>query len=113
VSDITMTAVQVALRGLALRQRAIADNIANVETPGYQAERVDFEGSLRNALDGLDPQATSITTSRSLDPTNQAGNNVKLDDETVSLIDTNLRYQLAVEAASAKFRLLRTAIKGQ
>ncbi len=113
MNDITMTAVQVALRGLAMRQRAIADNIANVETPGFLANRVDFEDSLRAAIAGRSPSAASMSTTKSLDPTNLTGNNVRLDAETVGMIDTNLRYQLAIEAANAKFRLLRTSIKGQ
>ena len=42
-----------ALDGLALRQRVIADNIANVDTPEFRATSVDFESSLRSAiLDG-------------------------------------------------------------
>ncbi len=113
MNDITMTAVQVALRGLSLRQRAIADNIANVETPGFLANRVDFEDSLRNAIAGRDPGSSAASTRKSLDATNLSGNNVKLDDEIVTLVDTNLRYQLGIEAANAKFRLLRSAIKGQ
>ena len=38
-----------ALRGLSLRQRTIADNIANIETPRFLAGKVDFESSLREA----------------------------------------------------------------
>ncbi|MCU1486490.1 MAG: flagellar biosynthesis protein FlgB, partial [Actinomycetia bacterium] len=41
---------------------------------------------------------------------NDNGNNVQLDDETLSLADTGLQYQLMVEAMNAKFGLLRTAI---
>jgi flagellar basal-body rod protein FlgB len=52
------------------------------------------------------------TTTRSTDPTRQDGNNVNLDDETVSALETNLRYQTMVDAVNAKFRLLRSAITG-
>lgn len=112
LNDVTMTAIHTALRGLAARQRTIADNIANVETPGFVAGKVDFESSLQQALADRRPSATSISASRSREATNPNGNNVKIDDETIGLIETNLRYQAMTEAMSGKFRILRTAIRG-
>ncbi len=112
MNDVTMNAIQASLRGLAARQRATADNIANLETPRYLANRVSFETSLRAALRTGDPTRTEVGTQRSMAPTGMNGNNVNLDEETLSMIDTNLRYQLMVEAMNAKFRLLRTSIKG-
>jgi flagellar basal-body rod protein FlgB len=107
-----MTAIHAAMRGLATRQRAIANNVANIETPGYLAKTVDFESSLAAAIRGGDPGSFSISTGTSLEATTPNGNNVKLDDETVASLETNLRYSLAVEAMNAKFRGLRTAIGG-
>ena len=106
-----MRAIQADLDGLSARQRIIAQNLANADTPGYLAGRVDFESSLQNAIDNGDPQDTQITTSTSLDPTNVNGNNVNVDDENVSLIDTGLRYQLATEMMNNKFRLITDALK--
>lgn len=112
MNDITLDALHSALRGLATRQRVIADNVANLETPGFLAGRVDFESALRDAISGGDAAAVRPTTERSLAPTGVNGNNVSLDVETLASIDTNLRYQLTVEAVNAKLGLLRTAIKG-
>jgi flagellar basal-body rod protein FlgB len=112
VNDLTMTALQVSLRGLAARQRAIADNVANVETPGFIAKRVDFESSLRSAIAEHVPQSTAISESTSKDSVNANGNNVSLESETLDLTDTNLRYQVSIEALNAKFRLLRSSIRG-
>ena len=109
--DLTMRAIQAAMDGLTARQRIIAQNVANAETPGYLAGQVSFESSLRSAIEKGDTSGATVTTSNSLAPTNQNGNNVNLDDENVSLIDTNLRYQLSVEAMNAKFRILHTAIR--
>ena len=39
LESVTSSALISALDGLALRQRSIAENIANVNTPGYQAKR--------------------------------------------------------------------------
>lgn len=111
--DVTMAALHTALSGLALRQRTIADNVANIETPGFLAGKVDFEDSLRSALaSGDDPSAAGISTMRSLEPTRLNGNNVNLDEETLAGSETNLTYQVAVEAMSAKFQRLRVAIGG-
>jgi flagellar basal-body rod protein FlgB len=108
--DSTGSAVYAALNGLAARQRVIADNVANVETPNYIAGRVSFEDSLRAAIETGDPGATSTLTTQSTDPVNLNGNNVSLDKEVVSMTDTDLTYQLMVQAMNQKFGLLRTAI---
>jgi flagellar basal-body rod protein FlgB len=113
MNDLTMTALEDALRGLATRQRVIADNIANVQTPGFLARRVDFESSLRSAIDSGMASPATVDISQSTAPTRLDGNNVNLDDETVDLMQTGLRYQTMLEGMNAKFRLLGTAIRGE
>ena len=110
MNDVTMATLHTALRGLAQRQRVISDNIANIETPSFIAGRVDFEDSLRGALESGNPQLAEATASQSTAPTNVNGNNVQLDTETVASLDTGLRYQLTLEAMNAKFRLLRASL---
>ena len=95
---------------LSARQRVIANNVANVETPGFIAGRVSFEDSLRAALESGDAGATSVTTRSSADPVNLNGNNVSLDNEVVALTETDLAYQLMIQALNGKFGLVRTAI---
>ena len=114
ISDVTSTALQAALKGLAQRQRVTADNIANIQTPGFLAGVVDFESSLRGALrDGETPPVTGGTVVRSLEPTKTNGNNVNLDMETVTATETGLRYQLALNALDGKYNVLRTALRTQ
>jgi flagellar basal-body rod protein FlgB len=110
LDDITSVTVKTALSGLAMRQRVTADNIANIETPGFLAGRVSFESSLQNAVDNGSPAATTISNDRSLEPTRTNGNNVNLDHETLTHLDTNMRYQLMLRAVDTKISLLRTAI---
>ena len=110
MNDLAAATIHTALRGLSARQRVIADNVANVETPGFRAGRIDFEASLAAALGDGAPSATTVSASLSTAGTLPNGNNVSLDQEIVSLTDTNLRYQLMVEAMNAKYRLLRTAM---
>ena len=112
MNDVTMTALHSALSGLSTRQRVIADNVANIQTPGFRAGRVDFESALTAALADGEAPTVDPTLTRSNAPTRLDGNNVNLDEETVAGIETGMSYELAVRAMSEKFALLRTAIKG-
>ncbi|MDO8106126.1 flagellar basal body protein [Isoptericola sp. b441] len=108
--SVSFVAMNTALDGLALRQRVIADNVANIQTPGFLAGRVTFEDSLAAAVaDGSG--VGDITTSQSLAAPRQDGNNVDLQTETVLNIQTQLRYQLATQAVNQEFSLMRAAMK--
>jgi flagellar basal-body rod protein FlgB len=110
VSDLTIDTIHAALRGLSTRQKVIAQNLANAETPGYTAGVVSFEDSLKRALAGGRPLEAQATVANSTAAANPNGNNVALDDETVNMVETGLKYQLVAQAATNKFALLRTAI---
>lgn len=110
LQSVTSTALTSALDGLALRQRTIANNIANVNTPDYHAQRVTFEDALAQSVKASDGAVTA-NTARSMDPTNVNGNNVNLDTETLSNIDTVLRYQFAARAVELPFTAMRTAMR--
>ena len=108
--SVSATALRGALDGLAARQGATADNVANINTPHYLAARVDFEDALRSAVEGGTGAATA-TTSRSVAPTREDGNNVNLDSETLSNVDTTLRYQLVTQALDGKYSAITTALR--
>lgn len=110
MNDLAIDVLHVALRGLSARQRVHTDNIANIETPRFMAGRVDFEDSLRAAIADGDVARTGYTSRQSLAPTLPNGNNVNLNEESLALVDTELRYQLATQGLNSKFRVLRTAI---
>jgi flagellar basal-body rod protein FlgC len=84
--DLTMQAIQASLDGLAARQRVIADNLANSETPGYTAQTVSFENSLSSAIGSGDPTQTSITPGVTNDVRDGLGNNVSVDGETLNTV---------------------------
>ena len=109
--SVTFNALSSALDGLAARQRAIANNDANGNTPGYHAQRVSFEDALAESVK-QGSGVTAPTTKKSLDPTRIDGNNVNLDTETLSNIDTVLRFQFASNAASTQFSYVRAALGG-
>ena len=109
-SSVSFTAMSSALDGLALRQRVVADNVANLQTPGFLAGRVSFEESLAAAVRG-GSGAVTPTVGRSTAPTRLDGNNVDLDMETLTNVETNLRYQLATRAVDGTFSKLRAAMR--
>ena len=109
--SVTSVAMKSALDALSLRQRVIADNIANVNTPGFRAGRVQFEDALANAVRRGDSAGVDPKIERSLEPTRTDGNNVNLDTETMSNIDTNLRYQVATRSIDGAFSAIRTAMR--
>ncbi|GAB2458088.1 flagellar basal-body rod protein FlgB [Conyzicola lurida] len=110
LESVSSNALSSALDGLALRQRVIASNIANVNTPGYTAKRVLFEDALAQSVENGDGNVTAVTA-RSLEPTRLDGNNVNLDTETLSNVDTVLRFQFASQAIGGQFSALRTAMR--
>jgi flagellar basal-body rod protein FlgB len=116
VSDLTSVALHTALNGLQARQRAIADNISNINTPKYLANKVQFESELKSAIasgSASSAAVSEISTKKSLEPTREDGNNVNLDEETISNISTNLSYQTVLSALNSKYSMLRTAMSSQ
>ena len=108
--SVAFVALNSALDGLALRQRVIANNVANINTPNYLAGKVSFENELATAV-SRGSGAVRPTEARSLEPTRTDGNNVNLDSETLLNVDTNLRYQLATQAVDGTFSSLRIAMR--
>jgi len=98
-----------ALDGIALRQRVIADNIANVDTPHYRASSVDFESSLRAAISSGSPDGSLTPTLTATDtPVGANDNNVDLRKETLAAVQSQFQYQMITRATSDRFDLIRT-----
>jgi flagellar basal-body rod protein FlgB len=114
LNDISISALHSALTGLSARQRAVSDDIANVNTPFFRARRVSFEGDLKQALAGGEDPASTVGPQVTMtdDPFGLTGNNVDLDAETLIGVETQMKYELALRATGDRFTLLRSAIKG-
>ena len=108
--SVTINALTSALDGLAQRQRAISDNIANINTPNYHAKRVSFEAALADSVKSGEG-TVAASTGTSLEPTQLNGNNVNLDTETLSNVDTVLRFQFAARAIGGEFNAVRAAMR--
>lgn len=117
-----------ALDGLSLRQQAISRNLANIDTPGYQAQTVDFEETLQRLIqnDGSLPLALTNAVHLASPRPPQAGfavaarpggsfradeNNVDIDVEMVDMSKAGIQYQAVSQAVSQKLLLLKTLSK--
>ena len=100
-----------ALDGLARRQGVIADNIANVDTPGFRATSVDFESSLAAALErGEMPGAGVRPLERPTNaPAGENGNNVDLRKESLAAVQSQFQYQVMTRAVSDRATLVSLA----
>jgi flagellar basal-body rod protein FlgB len=97
-----------------MRQRVAANDIANMDTPGFTASRVDFESALRAAVaDGSVTQGpVQPATELSAATPGANGNNVDLAGETMTAMQASYQYQLISRAVGDRFNLITTAIGG-
>ncbi len=118
---VTRTDVVVAgaLDGLAARHRAYADNIANIETPGFQPRDVPFETELRNLRDRMmqNPSTVARTAALPVDPVpmdqgaNRVdGNGVQADLQVTRLAESTLTYEALTQAAKMRESVLRSVV---
>lgn len=113
-SDITMGALEYALNGLAQRGDVRANNVANANTPGFQATKVTFEGALADALSNADlSNVASPSTSIAPGAPDALGNTVSLEDEMIEGIKDNIGFQTHIQGYNFKIDVLRKAIGGQ
>lgn len=120
----TIALAQKAMDMLWVKQEAISDNLANVDTPGYKRKQVSFEEafrkqlqaaggseggtSMRDAISGANYTVSSRDDSARVDE-----NNVNADVENTEMTRTWLHYYYLTYSANADIKRLQTAIKGQ
>ncbi len=90
---------------LSARQKLVASNIANADTPGYRTQDIDFQAELRDA-GGSAPRAIDAPGLR----VKNDGNNVSLDRESRLLAENSLRFQIASSLLRGEIRMVRSAI---
>ena len=110
-SDGVAGVLHTALNGISFRQDVIADNIANVDTPGFRARAVDFESSLKSAVarGGVDPNGVDMNVMTTATPVGENGNNVDLRKETMAAMQTVFQYQTVTRAVTDRLAFVRTA----
>jgi flagellar basal-body rod protein FlgB len=91
---------------LSARQKLVASNIANADTPGYQTQDIDFQAEFRNAAH-FAPQVQGVAGLA----TKNDGNNVSIDRESRLLAENALRFSVASSLMRSQIQLVRSAIK--
>ncbi len=107
------------------RETLISNNIANVDTPGYKRQDIEFESVLQKALLGTNEssldKATAALQDRDLEGIEYTdyenfsyrldGNNVDIDTENVELASEQLRYSAFTTSISNQFTRFNSVIK--
>ena len=118
LSDLTTVTLTKSLDVAGLRHRVIANNIANVETPGFIRSDVSFEGKLRQALESANeesaqryvqdirPEVQEDVTS----PIGPNGSNVSIDKEMADLTENTLQYEALTRLLNMKLAMLTMVI---
>lgn len=129
--SITSALYQKALDGTWQRQKATSNNIANSETPGYKAIKVNFEDSLKAEISKIKTASNSSSTGfldkmESIQSINDSNisvyegatssrldeNNVDLESENIDMSKSVLQYYYLVRGVSDSYSRLKYAING-
>lgn len=117
---------------LTKRQQVVSENLANADTPGYQAEIVkepDFSqylGGVREKLgvtttspqhfkgrEGIMATTPASTTQSGAAEASPDGNSVNLTEEAMKIADTQMQYNMATNLYKKHVQMLRTALGRQ
>jgi len=119
-----MRGLEMSLEGAVTRQRAVAHNMSNVNTPGFKRLQVNFEDELKNALLGYNGKLYLKTTkskhisnktdkfepeiSRDNSMGSRAdGNNVDIDKEMISMVKNNIYYNTAINQLNKRIAMMK------
>jgi flagellar basal-body rod protein FlgB len=117
--DTTQLALERAISGASQRNTALASNLANANTPGYQRVDVDFHSALASALSSgdavqarssLDAMAFQPQPDLSVGATRADGSTIDVEAESAKLSANALEQQAAVQVAKARIAILQSAI---
>jgi flagellar basal-body rod protein FlgB len=89
------------------RQKLVASNIANADTPGYQTKDIDFHSEFQSQFANSKPNVMEVAGLKNKND----GNNVDMDREARLLAENALRFSVASDLAHAEMSTIRTAIE--
>lgn len=127
--------LQKSLQGLTARERAIGENVANVDTPNYKRLEVSYEQQLKAAMKGAKaagddlPLKTDHNRHYSVGPNGNLdtivpevrvvpdesfrndGNNVDIELEMANMAETNIRFNAMATLAAKKFEGIKSTLR--
>jgi len=92
---------------LSSRQKLVASNIANADTPGYKTKDIDFRSEFESQMLDPTPRVVDVAGLK----TKNDGNNVDMDREARLLAENALRFNIASNLARSELRLVKEAIE--
>ncbi|MCL1924799.1 MAG: flagellar basal body rod protein FlgB [Defluviitaleaceae bacterium] len=107
------------LQAVQLRGTVIANNIANIDTPGFRRNVVSFENELANEINtarrtgtpiNLDNVRPAVQTLASNNPLRMDGNNIDIEAEMVALYQNSARYDSISISLMNNFRRINTVL---
>jgi flagellar basal-body rod protein FlgB len=109
--------LEAGVRAETMRQQAMANNVANMQTPGYRRMGVQFESLLAKAIESGDEVDAEEIEPKMYQPKNTAvginGNDVNLEGEIGEMVKNNLRYKAFVRLMSKKFSQIDAAVNNR
>ena len=108
--DPTSSALEKYMNLLSVRQKLVASNIANVDTPGYKTQDIDFHFEFMSKMDQDDPSPPTVFDAGGQIVKND-GNDVSLDREMRLLSENAIRFSVASNLMKSQLQTLKTAIQ--
>ncbi|HAZ11895.1 MAG: flagellar basal-body rod protein FlgB [Bdellovibrionales bacterium GWA2_49_15] len=121
IEDKTLKALATSLNFRQMRQDLLSANVANAETPGYKAKRLEFEAALSRALDVDGEESMATQDDRhydvggggftNLEPevfdeangiVTENGNNVNVDQELALMAENKILYDASIQLLNKK-----------
>lgn len=132
VNDKTLKALASAVKFREMRQEIISSNIANSETPGYKAKRLDFESALARALDVDGNMGMKVEESKHYDVgsggfdnlqpelyddpngiVSEDGNTVDRETEMAKMTENKIMYDTLIQLMNKKIGLMKYAVQSE
>ncbi len=91
------------------RQKLVASNIANADTPGYRTQDIDFQFEFQSLQAGEKPHVVEVPNLK----VKNDGNDVSIDRESRLLAENDLRFRLATSLLKGNFASIKMALQGE
>ncbi|MBZ2176494.1 MAG: flagellar basal body rod protein FlgB [Acidobacteriota bacterium] len=92
---------------LSARQKLVASNIANADTPGYRTKDIDFQREFLTLTHGAAPNVREVEGL----PAGNDGNNVNIDQQARLLAENAIRFQFASMSIKGEFKDIKLALQ--
>ncbi|HLH65875.1 MAG TPA: hypothetical protein VKV27_09235 [Solirubrobacteraceae bacterium] len=113
ILDTTQLALESAMSGSALRQTLLTNDLANADTPGFQPQDVNFQGTLQSAMAaGQSPSSVQYTPYTVPGVVSADGNGVNAEQTSAELASNGLLYEELTAVAAQREQILLYAIGG-